>query len=970
MKVKTSLFLTALLIFICCIGAASAAEDISDDSLTIDDEAIVAEQVDDADLQSAESDDATLEVNNNEEVLESSGTATVYNWTDLENKAETVGTDYTINLVDGVTYKPTSQILFKNNAKIIGTENSYISGSYRGIPFKCSNTGLTITFQNVNFKNISSTMLMQMLTTNTILDGCTFTNVNASSSGHNSVIYNNYGTMNITDCTFSNCRAAFGVITNHNAGSTTNIILNVKNSKFENNYGVTEPGAINNCGILTVYNSTFIGNHAVWWAGAIHTHSNANTLINKSTFKSNTAGWNGGALFTYSVLRIYDSCFEDNNCSTSAGGGAIGAYNYGSQYNIIIDNCTFKKNNNVNGNGGAIATLNGGYLNVYNSMFIANYAANGQSICAANENIENGTNDQPYLAIVNNTFINHTGSSDTVVINGVVSEFTNNTFINSTQNTNYGTDNTYNSIYILMAKNNEILGVFNNEKILNAKSWTFDSMDSFWQWYSYASAVGSDNQNFDVVYLKKFIGEWGDSYGIYDLNDPNFISSNIQFTIIGLDDEVYFNLESSEPEEDENGEEYNPKLEYDLDSGTISENMPAENGEGTVSSASYTITHKNIIFDCPVKVGSKNFKFIDCTFKRSFEVTDKGNTGANIVVSFENCTFDFDTSEIKTISTATLKFGVDTTATDSNIAIANESDVVVVTLTDAEGNPIKGATVTYNTTSGIKGSNLTGDDGKFNIVGLTGEFTINVTYVGNESYNPSNNSASFNFKLPAVKTTLTINSTEKGIVVIKVVDNENNPVANIKVKYSINNGANSTNITGSDGTISIPVTGEGEIKAYFEGNENYLKSENSYKYNFTEATSDANETSTNSTGNATSGNGTSTNTDKTNTDTNKQTTKVTKKATKITAKKATFKAKKKIKKYTIVLKAGKIAVKKVKVTLKVGKKTYKATTNGKGKATFKITKLTKKGKYTAIIKFNGNKYYKATSKKVKITVKK
>ena len=99
---------------------------------------------------------------------------------------------------------------------------------------------------------------------------------------------------------------------------------------------------------------------------------------------------------------------------------------------------------------------------------------------------------------------------------------------------------------------------------------------------------------------------------------------------------------------------------------------------------------------------------------------------------------------------------------------------------------------------------------------------------------------------------------------------------------------------------------------------------------------------------------------------------VVKKATpKMTAKKATFKAKKKTKKYSIVLKDNKNkAMKKVKVTLKVGKKTYKATTNSKGKATFKITKLTKKGKYTAKVKFAGNKNYNAMTKKVKITVKK
>ncbi len=99
---------------------------------------------------------------------------------------------------------------------------------------------------------------------------------------------------------------------------------------------------------------------------------------------------------------------------------------------------------------------------------------------------------------------------------------------------------------------------------------------------------------------------------------------------------------------------------------------------------------------------------------------------------------------------------------------------------------------------------------------------------------------------------------------------------------------------------------------------------------------------------------------------------VVKKATpKLTAKAKTFKVNVKTKKYTITLKNNKGKVmKKAKLTLKVGKKTYKATTNSKGKATFKITKLTKKGKYTAVIKYAGSKYYKALSKKVKITVKK
>ena len=95
--------------------------------------------------------------------------------------------------------------------------------------------------------------------------------------------------------------------------------------------------------------------------------------------------------------------------------------------------------------------------------------------------------------------------------------------------------------------------------------------------------------------------------------------------------------------------------------------------------------------------------------------------------------------------------------------------------------------------------------------------------------------------------------------------------------------------------------------------------------------------------------------------------KITKLNTKITAKKTTFKAKKS-KKYTVTLKVGTKAVKNVKVFLKINGKTYKATTNKYGKATFKI-KLNKKGTFNTKITFKGNKNYKATSKTVKIKIK-
>ena len=103
----------------------------------------------------------------------------------------------------------------------------------------------------------------------------------------------------------------------------------------------------------------------------------------------------------------------------------------------------------------------------------------------------------------------------------------------------------------------------------------------------------------------------------------------------------------------------------------------------------------------------------------------------------------------------------------------------------------------------------------------------------------------------------------------------------------------------------------------------------------------------------------------------KSTIKITKATPKLTAKKKTFKVKTKTKKYSITLKTNKNKVlKNTKVTLKVKGKVYKAKTNKKGIATFKITKLTKKGTFKAVIKFAGSSYYKSLSKTVKIVIKK
>ena len=89
---------------------------------------------------------------------------------------------------------------------------------------------------------------------------------------------------------------------------------------------------------------------------------------------------------------------------------------------------------------------------------------------------------------------------------------------------------------------------------------------------------------------------------------------------------------------------------------------------------------------------------------------------------------------------------------------------------------------------------------------------------------------------------------------------------------------------------------------------------------------------------------------------------------KFTTKKVKVKAKTKTKKIKITLKHNKKAVKGKQITLKIKGKTYKAKTNKKGVATFKVKKLSK-GKFTGKLKFKGDKYYKGISGKVKVIVK-
>ena len=1081
MKIK---YVTIFLVLLCCfMGAASAAEDISTDvaDASIDDVVITDEAVD-ADLQAddsisaepadADSDvdqsDSTIETNDEEGNTRASGTATASDWTTLRNKAQETGTDYTITLTDNIGIGSTD-IIFGNNA-IIDGNGKIISGNIgtTRIPFKTTTNSYSITFRNVKFQNINCQMLIK-LQTNGIskIENCSFINI-TTGNDHHSVIYNYWGTMNITDCNFTNCTTGYGVITNHNPMSKTGVKLNVKNCIFENNFALFEPGAINNCGQLNVTNSTFIHNVANWWAGAIHTHTNAHTRIFDSTFTDNVAGgtsgsgWNGGALFSYSDLEVYNSIFTGNNCSVLTGGGAIFGYSMGtSTYNITVDSCNFTNNaNNFNGGyAGAIGVQNIGYLTVTNSNFTNNHATYGQAIYGITKdepyctnctncscpNCPNCTNcshtvstGEPNCTIVNNVFVNHTGSGDTVVIDGQRYTFNNNIFINSTQEEDYGGEG--------------------NEYGLTAYPTRFSSPALLKAMLS--SSVLGDKENHDVIYVNVSSSNdrytvdgqsWENAYGgtsalsyaIQHINNGGIIyvadgiytgtggKVDANYTMIGLDRDTTI---------------------FDTATFTSGNCKTFPNNYGKTEPYAFVTTYINITFKNP-KVKIRGDKvFINCTFINSNLTANEeiynyfiiGTSSPSIyykdetyVMNFTNCDFvNYNTegSILEAFTTSQVNFNNCRFENITANSIVNNTGEFIL----EDGINFKDCTFNNVNVKGIVDVATGSAFGeRYTIEGCTGVDSYGIVNDGDRDYVNSTEKAEIT--IGAEDLTVEVNVDANLTVTLK--DDKGNALANKEIIVSVG-GVNSTANTDDAGVAVIPVkydtAGEYEYTLYFAGDEtNYKEATKVVKVTVTKAaepeTNDTNDTPApkvatkltaskvtatynvakklvitlkDANGKALANKkvtvkvGTISKTLKTNSKgqvslnvatlvpkTYTATVKfagdssykastvkpkvVVKKATpKMAAKAKTFKIKTKVKKVTATLKNNKGKVlKKVKLTLKVGKKTYTAKTNAKGVATFKV-KLTKKGKYTGTVKFAGSKYYKALSKKVKITVKK
>ena len=444
------------LILLFCIGSVSA--DDLDVNETLNSHSLNLNEI------TSQDDIDDYSIDYQDSLKDGSNTIIVEDWNELKFYASLNDKNYIVKLKENTNYYPIdlnnsdNQIIINNNLTILGSTGSYIgdvSSQARNITYAPiivpDNSKIGITLQGVTFKWISLSydpdgvfLRMGGNTTNLIKD-CYFENINTS-IGHSSIVYIKRGDATLDNCTFINNNNAFGCVGIYDPDDNptqicTSARMIVTNCYFENNYASTEPGGINNCGVLTVYNTTFYKNRSRWWAGAIHTHGGANTTLYNSKFISNVAGWNGGALYTYSYLQIYNCSFIGNNCTTNNGGGAIGACLYLHSPYIYIENSLFESNENLCwaltnesttglGRGGAISIMDKGSLTVLNSTFIKNSASIGTAICA---NQAHGYGS-PDVYLVGNKFINHTRIGDVLIIDldpSSISEINGNYYINN-----------------------------------------------------------------------------------------------------------------------------------------------------------------------------------------------------------------------------------------------------------------------------------------------------------------------------------------------------------------------------------------------------------------------------------------------------------------------------------------------------------------------------------------------------------
>ena len=395
------------------------------------------------------------------------------------------------------------------------------------------------------------------------------------------------------------------------------------------------------------------------------------------------------------------------------------------------------------------------------------------------------------------------------------------------------------------------------------------------------------------------------------------------------------------------------------------------------------------------------------------------------------CIYDFSVStDVPLIGPYYINATADTPSINTSLDVVASGNNLIITLTDENHNPLVDVELEIIINGNVS-YDYTDNEGKIVLNNLLGDYCFEITYPGDEyeGYAPAKALRNFTFTEPKLGTVLdapsvsaNYNSADNLVITLKDINGKVLSGKNITVKVG---NINKTLITDKNGQVSVNIASL-EPNVYvasisFAGDDSYIESSTSsnviinklstklvaskvtasYKVKkyLTITLKDADErilAGKKVTVKIGSISKTLTTNDKGQVSvlvsklvpktyaatiafagdtcyaesSNKVSVVVKKDSPKLIAKAKTFKLKAKSKKFSVRLKDSKNMVLKGKrISMKVNGKTYSARTNKKGIATFKLTKLSKKGIFKSKILFKGDKWYKPISKVVKIKVK-
>jgi predicted outer membrane repeat protein len=681
----------------------------------------------------------------------------------------------------------------------------------------------------------------------------------------------------------------------------------VSNCNFNDNSARSLGGAVCFLGSGgTVTNCNFTNNSASSNGGAVY-FSGSGTVTN-CNFTGNTAAINGGAI-NMGLGTVSNCNFTGNNATT---GSAIYFYKYYSEDTLTISNSIFLNNRanaealEVTENDNNITITFKGQNNLLNAI----YSRNDAEVTFTNVTYWSATG----IAKTGSTATTPSRSNKAAGQNITVSGLVNDNFVSDI-------------VYVTDENGAIVLNIGTGDNYYISVRHDTDS------YYTEAKKTISNNTKFNVNVT---------SQTTHNKTVNITAKSNIYSEV--MPGKLLFILPNTYPiaaNYGGNGTWWAVHTFYDYEVYGVNatyiglDNVTINNATMTITKANSTITLVDFVLDygdsIKVYVKTEGAWLITAmideeevgVFKNTIPISglDAGNHTLTVTTIP-----DYDHVEVTKTVNITVK------KVDSTLAVV---DVVF----DYGG--AGSAAVSFTGATGVKASVVGHPDAKVNVAGNTitvsglnaGTYNLTVTTIADANHNNITKTAKITvnklkteLSASAISTTYNVNKD----LVITLTDAKGNPLSGVIIGVNLGGGKFTTD---RNGQVKINVANlvpkTYAVKITFNGDTNYDKSTNDVKVTVNKATP------------------------------------------KLSAAKKTFKKSVKTKKYTITLKTNQNKVMKgAKVTLKVKGKTYTATTNAKGQATFKIKNLKKKGTFKATVTYNGDKYYnKVVKKNVKIIVK-